>query len=130
MRIYKNTKVLIVLSIILLAAFAGCTGKNEQTVNQSVPPDDGIKTSGESGKASGWCSTGTKMDIPNPTGQKATFEIKGITNYEGKDVCWAEYKYSEGSMAEYFNQDQSYAVLIVKDKNGKDLQKMDLAQPK
>ncbi len=131
MRIYKNTKVLLVLSIILLIVFAGCTSKTEKTIGQTDPTKDGgSKIPSESAISTTWCNTGTKMDIPSPTGQKATFEVKGITNYEGKDVCWAEYKYSEGSMSEYFNQDQSFAVLVMKDNTGQVLQKMDLVPKK
>lgn len=131
MKIYKNTKILIILSIILLIAFAGCTGKKEQTINQTVSsPSGDINISGKSGTGSDWCSAGTKMETSAPTGEKAAFEIKGITNYEGKDVCWAEYTYSEGSFAEYFNQDSSYAVMIMKDKAGKTINKIDISKPK
>jgi hypothetical protein len=46
MKKMKNIKVFMVLSIIAMIAFAGCTGKNEQTSNT---PQGDVKTSGEEG---------------------------------------------------------------------------------
>jgi len=31
-----------------------------------------------------------------------SFEIKGITNYEGKEVCESQWNSDEGSMTQYF----------------------------
>lgn len=122
----KNVKAIILLSIILLTAFAGCTTK-EQTI--STPGGD-LKVSQGSGSGPAWCKTGTKMTMTGATGQQGSYEIKGIVNYEGREVCLAEYVSDEGSMEQYFSQDSSYMVMITKDKSGKVINKLDMSQPK
>lgn len=122
----KNVKILMILSIILLIAFAGCTGK-EQTI---TTPDGEVKVSQGSGSGPDWCKAGTKMTSTGPSGEQGSFEIKGIVNYEGKSVCESEWTSNEGSMIQYFNEDSSYLVMITKDKSGKVINKLDLSQPK
>ncbi|NJD53370.1 MAG: hypothetical protein FIB07_10940 [Candidatus Methanoperedens sp.] len=122
----KNVKAIIILSIILLTAFAGCTTK-EQTI--STPGGD-LKVSQGSGSGPAWCKTGTKMTMTGATGQQGSFEIKGIVNYEGREVCMSEYVGDEGSMEQYFSQDSSYMVMVTKDKSGKIINKLDISQPK
>jgi len=119
----KNAKILIILSIILLVAFAGCTTKkttNTSNVDVKVP---------QVGSGPDWCKAGTKMTSTGPSGE-VSFEIKGIVNYEGKDVCSAEWSSGNGSMVQYFNEDQTYIVLITKDKSGTVVNKIDMSQPK
>lgn len=131
MKNVKNTKILIVLSIALLIAFSGCTEKNERTIDKTVSsPEGDIKISGKVGTGSDWCKSGTKITSTGPTGEQGSFEIKGIVNYEGKDVCSSEWSGSEGSMTQYFNEDNTYLVMIVKDKDGKEINKVDMSQPK
>ncbi len=122
----KNVKVLIILSIILLTVFAGCTTK-EQTISS---PGGDLKVSQGSGSGPAWCKTGTKMTMTGATGQQGSYEIKGIVNYEGREVCLSEYVGDEGSMEQYFSQDSSYMVMITKDKSGKVINKLDMSQPK
>ncbi len=122
----KNVKVFMIISIILLTAFAGCTTK-EQTI--STPGGD-LKVSQGSGSGPAWCKTGTKMTMTGVNGQQGSYEIKGIVNYEGREVCLSEYVGDEGSMEQYFSQDSSYMVMITKDKSGKIINKLDMSQPK
>jgi hypothetical protein len=122
----KNGKVLVIISIILLIAFAGCTGK-EQTI---TTPDGNVKVSQGSGSGPAWCKAGTKMTTTGANGQQGSYEIKGIVNYEGREVCLSEYISDEGSMEQYFSEDSSYVVMITKDKSGKVINKIDMSQPK
>jgi len=121
---YKNTKILVILSIILLMAFAGCTTPNEQVIKT---PDGDVKV--VEGTGSDWCKTGTKMTQTGPNGEQV-FEIKGIVNYEGKDVCESGWTSDDGSVVTYTNEDSTYYVMIVKDKSGKVVNKVDMSQPK
>ena len=125
MKTKKNTKILIILSIIGLIAFAGCTGKQD-TIKT---PDGEIKVS-EGGSGPDWCKAGTKMTTTGADGKQGSFEIKGITNYEGKEVCESHWSSDEGSMTQYFNEDSSYLVKISKDTSGKIINKVDMSQPK
>ena len=121
----KSTKILIILSIIGLIAFAGCTGKQD-TIKT---PEGEIKIS-EGGSGPAWCKAGTKMTTTGADGKQGSFEIKGITNYEGKEVCESEWISNEGSVTQYFNEDSSYLVMIQKDKSGKEINKVVNSQPK
>jgi len=121
----KNVKVIIILSIVLLTAFAGCTTK-EQTI--STPGGD-LKVSQGSGSGPAWCKIGTKMTMTG-VGQQGSYEIKGIVNYEGKEVCLSEYISDAGSMEQYFSEDSSYMVMITKDKSGKVINRLDMSQPR
>lgn len=121
----KNMKILIILSIIVLVAFAGCTG----TQDTIKTPDGEVKIS-QGGSGPDWCKAGTKMTTTGADGKQGSFEIKGITTYEGKEVCESEWKSDEGSMTQYFNEDSSYLVMISKDKSGNIINKVDMSQPK
>ena len=125
MKSNKSTKILIILSIIGLIAFAGCTGKQD-TIKT---PDGEIKVS-EGGSGPDWCKAGTRMTTTGADGKQGSFEIKGITNYEGKEVCELEMISNEGPITQYFNEDQSYLVIITKDKSGKEINKVVNSQPK
>lgn len=125
MKTYKNAKILVVLSIILLMAFAGCTAKNEQTIQT---PGGDVKV--VEGAGPDWCKAGTKTTQSGPTGEQVSFEVKGIVNYEGKEVCESGWTSGDGSVATYTNEDSTYYVMIVKDKSGKVMNKVDMSQPK
>ncbi len=127
MRINKSMKILTTLSIILLVAFAGCTGNVDKTISS---PEGDVKISENVGTGPNWCNTGTKLTATGPTGEQAAFEIKGIVNYEGKEVCSAEWISTEGTLTQYFNEDHSYTVMIMKDKTGKVINKFDMVSPK
>ena len=62
----KNVKVFIILSIILLIAFAGCTGK-DQTI---TTPDGEVKISKGSGSGPDWCKAGTKITLTGANGKR------------------------------------------------------------
>lgn len=122
----KNVKIFIILSIILLIAFAGCAAK-DQTI---TTPDGEVKVSQGSGSGPAWCKAGTKMTQTGANGQQGSYEIKGIVNFEGKEVCLSEVTSNEGTMEQYFNEDSSYMVIISKDKSGKEISRQELSQPK
>ena len=61
----KNVKVLMIISIILLTAFAGCTTK-EQTI---TTPGGDLKVSQGSGSGPAWCKIGTKMTTKDKSGK-------------------------------------------------------------
>ena len=107
-----------------MAAFAGCTGKNEKTISSPNGDINVVEGSGPN-----WCKTGSTMIQTGPNGEKVTFEIKGIVNYEGKEVCQSGYTSNDGGMTIYVNEDSSYYVMIIKDKTGKET-KIDMSQPK
>ena len=125
MRTYKNTKILIIVSVVLLMAFSGCTAQNEKVVKT---PNGDVKVSEGSGGAS-WCKSGTTITT-NSGGKQASFVIKGITNYEGKEVCESSVDSDEGSMTIYTSQDSTYYVMVTKDKSGKVINTVDMSQPK
>ncbi|HMB45253.1 MAG TPA: hypothetical protein VKL21_05475 [Candidatus Methanoperedens sp.] len=125
MKSNKSTKILIILSIIGLIAFAGCTGKQDTITT----PDGDVKIS-EGGSGPDWCKTGTKMTTTGADGKQGYFEIKGSTNYEGKEVCESQWSSDDGSVTQYFNEDSSYLVIITKDKSGKEINKVVNSQPK
>lgn len=125
MKTNKSTKILIILSIIGLIAFAGCTGKQDTITT----PDGDVKIS-EGGSGPAWCKAGTKMTTTMTDGKQGSFEIKGITNYEGREVCELEMINNEEYITQYFNEDSSYLVMITKDKSGNVINKVDMSQPK
>lgn len=120
----KKAKILIILSIILLTAFAGCTAKTQQTV-----PIPGGNVKVVEGSGPNWCKAGTKM-MTADSGQQVAFEVKGIVNYEGKDVCQSDWSSNDSSMTIYTNEDSSYYIMITKDKTGKVINTIDMSQPK
>lgn len=127
MKTDKNNKILIVLSIVLLIAFAGCTGKNEQTISS---PNGDVKVSqGDSGPD--WCKAGTSMT----QGQQGQFSfvIKGLTTYKGQEVCEADAEYDQGGQATsvkyYFSKDNKYMHMIMKDASGKIINEQDINAP-
>jgi len=125
MKTYKNTKILVVLSIILLTAFAGCTSTNEKVV-----PVPGGNVKVVEGAGPDWCKAGTKMTQTGPNGEQISFEVKGIVNYEGKEVCESGWISGDGSVTTYTNADSTYYIMIMKDKSGKVMNKVDMSQPK
>jgi len=129
MKIYKNTKILMVLSIVLLIAFAGCTSKTEQTIQS---PGGDIKV--VEGSGPDWCKTGSSMTSEQTTQGQYSYVIKGITTYKGQEVCEAEATVSAAgqqgySMTYYFSKDTKFAHIIMKDASGKVINDMDVTQP-
>lgn len=124
MKTSKNTKILLILSIVLLIAFSGCTAPNEKVIKT---PGGDVKVSEGSGP--GWCKTGTTMTQTGPDGKQVSYAIKGITTYEGKEVCESGWSSGEGSYTMYTGADGTYNVMIMKDTSGKET-KIDISQPK
>jgi hypothetical protein len=125
MKTSKNTKVLIILSVVLLIAFSGCVSKSGQVANTS---GGDIKVSEVSGQD--WCKSGTKMMTTGGDGKQTSLTVKGMVNYEGREVCEASWDSSEGTMTTYMNKDSTYYMMIVKDKSGNMIKKIDMSQPK
>jgi len=129
MRIYKNTKILIVLSIVLLIAFAGCTSKTEQTV-----PAPGGDVNVVEGSGPDWCKAGSSITQGQTQQGQYSYVIKGITTYKNQEVCEAEATVSGGgqqgySMTYYFSKDSKFAHIILKDASGNVVNDMDVTQP-
>lgn len=123
----NKIKILVILSLVVTTILSGCiTGpKTIETPEGKVTVDDG-------GKGPDWCKGGTKVTSSGPQGE-GTYEIKGITTYEGKSVCEAEMKVSgvpggEGVWKYYFTEDGEYAVMIMKDPTGNE-QKIVVSNP-
>ncbi len=129
--IYNNVKkskikLFMVLSIIAMIAFAGCTGKSENTNNTpqgnvQIPQGEKSKTSDiKPGYGSNtWCVAGTSIETMSPKGNTVTLVIRGITTFEGNEVCetgWISPE--EGSLTMYTSHDTKFTVTIIKDKNG------------
>jgi len=132
MRKLRNTKILIILSIILLIAFAGCTAKNEQTVNTSGG-DEKISTEAGTGVGPDWCKTGASVGSTQQQGHYS-YVIKGLTTYKGQEVCEADATFSDGtgnsgSVTYYFSKDTKYAHVIMKDASGNIINEMDVNNP-
>lgn len=121
----NKISVVVIVSIILISIFSGCTGnKNEVTTatGEKVTVKDG-------GAGPSWCKEGTQITSTGAQGQ-TSFVIKGITTYKGNEVCEAEYTYNEGSMTQYFNEKGDYIIMVYKDKSGKIIQEVNANNPK
>ena len=121
----KNVKTIMILSIILLIAFSGCTTKDKTVVT----PDGDVKVPHDSGPGTAWCKAGTKFASEGAHGEPATYEIKGIVNFEGKEVCLSVITSDRESIEQYYNEDHSVDVKIVKDKSGKEISRQKMPQP-
>lgn len=106
-----NKIVIIILLISAIAVFAGCESKKGTTP----------------GTGTDWCKAGSKIISSTPESE-GTFLIKGLTTYQGKEVCEAEWSYDGGSMTQFFNEDGSYGVTIIKDKDGNIIQEISANQ--
>jgi hypothetical protein len=124
MKTCKTAKIMLVLSVVLLVAFSGCTAKNEQTIN--TPNGDAKVSQGVVGPD--WCKTGTSMT----QGQQGQFSfiIKGLTTYKGQEVCEADATYDQGrhsaNVTYYFSKDNKYMHMIMKDVSGNVINEQDI----
>lgn len=109
--------------IFVVATLSGCvTGPN------TVATPGGEKVTVNEGKGPDWCKAGTKI-TSSGQGQQGSFEIKGITTHNGTQVCEAVYTTDQGSMTQYFNEKGDYLVMVSKDKDGKVIQEVNIANP-
>src|SRR4030067_1533651 len=130
----ENMKKLIILSIIAVMIFSGCT---EKTGNE-IQTNDGKSTVSEgTGAGAEWCKAGTSTTSTSNTAEgqsSTTFVIKGITTYKGRQVCEAETKYtgtgSDSFSTTYlYSQDEKYGVWIMKDSTGKIISENEVNNP-
>jgi hypothetical protein len=130
MKTNKNTKILMVLSIVLLIAFAGCTSttKTEQTT-----PGGNVSTIEGSGPD--WCKAGSSLTQGQTQQGQYSYVIKGMTTYKNQEVCEAEATVTQAgqqsySMTYYFSKDSKFSHLIMKDASGNVVKDMDTTQSK
>jgi len=121
----RKITALVVLLIMISVIIAGCIG-NEQIIET---PSGNVKISQGSGSGPDWCKTGTQITSTGPQGE-GSFVIKGITTYQGKEVCESELTYNEGTMTQYFNSGGTFTATVVKDKTGKVIQEFNYTIPK
>ena len=120
----KHVKAFIMVSIILLIAFAGCTAK----------PQTGNSTAGDvkSGLGPDWCKAGASV-VNSASHQGYSLVVKGVTTYSGKEVCEADATYEQGGQSMgiiyYYSQDGKYMHMIVKDASGKIVSDSDINVP-
>jgi hypothetical protein len=125
---------IVILSIIAVVIFSGCTGKTG-TENQT---NEGKLTVSEGrGAGTDWCKAGSASTFTSnaPDSQGSfNYVIKGLTTYKGKTVCEAEAKVT-GSNTEsvyytqYYSQDKKYFAMILKDSSGKILSENEVNNP-
>jgi hypothetical protein len=121
--VYTNIKIVITLILIfVVVTLSGCV-TGPKTINTP-----GGKVTVDEGTGPDWCKTGTKITASGQ-GQQGSFEIKGITTHNGTQVCQAEYTYDQGNVVQYFNEKGDYMIMTYKDKEGKVIQEMNIANP-
>lgn len=106
---------LTILSIFVVAVLSGCV----------TGPGPGTKVTLNEGTGPDWCKAGTKVTTSGGIQGESTYEIKGITTYEGKSVCESEMKVSRlpgegGTWKYYFTENNQFAVIVMKDSTGKE----------
>jgi hypothetical protein len=127
-------KIIIFISLIAMVIFAGCTGKT----STDIQTNEGKLTVSEgTGAGPDWCKAGTASTFtsvaPGSFGS-ASYIIKGLTTYKGKQVCEAEAKVT-GTESEsiyysqYFTQDGKYFVMVIKDSSGNILTENEVNNP-
>lgn len=121
----NKTTALVVLLVMISIIIAGCIG-NEQTVKT---PSGDVKVSQGTGTGPDWCKAGTSVTSSGPQGE-GSFTIKGMTTYQGKDVCESEWTTTDGTMTQYFSEDGSFVATVTKDKTGKVIQEFNYSAPK
>ena len=131
-------KKLIILSIVAVMIFSGCTEKtgtdiqtkdinSKKTVTDIKTTDGKLTISEGTGEGADWCKAGTSSTFASnaPNGQgSSTFIIKGITTYKGRQVCEAETRITGTgsdtiSYSYYYSHDEKYGAWIMKDASGK-----------
>ncbi len=122
----------LILFMMALMLFAGCLGK--PAGKTEITTGEGKMTVTEGVAGPDWCKAGTTMSLAAPTtGEVATWTIKGITTYKGRQVCAMEIKVTEkgqeGIMTYYFTEDSSYVAMVSRDPSGKETQVYELAIP-
>ena len=124
-------KEIVILLIMASVIAAGCAGpKTEiQTEAGKVTVLEGAGIGPE------WCKAGTtaSMDAASAGGQM-TYVVKGLTTYKGKPVCESEAKLTGAGIdtmyyTQYFTQDSSYIVMIIKDASGNVLSENEMNNP-
>ena len=135
-------KKVIILSIIVVLIFSGCTEKtgNDGQTNPGteIQTTDGKLTVSEgTGAGPDWCKAGTTSTFAsNEPGSQGSFNfvIKGLTTYKGKQVCEAEAKITAAgsesiTYQQFYTQDGKYGVMIMKDSSGKVISENEFNNP-
>lgn len=121
----NKTTVLAILLIIMSIIITGCTG-SDKTIKT---PEGDIKISQGPGSGPDWCKAGTQMTSSGPQGQ-TSFVVKGITAYQGREVCEMEWLGDEQiTTTQYFNKDGSFTAVVTKDKDGNVIQEFNYTSP-
>lgn len=127
-------KKLIILSIILVLIFSGCTEKTATDIQTK----EGKSTVSEgTGVGADWCKAGTSTTSSSNTAEgqsSTTYAIKGITTYKGRQVCESETKYAgtgtdSFSTTYLFSEDEKYGAWIMKDATGKVISENEVNNP-
>lgn len=67
--------------------------------------------------AGDWCNPGTVENV-DVLGDKQQFIVKGLTTYEGNEVCQSEYTYKDGKSVRYVSKDGSFNVMTSSSSGG------------
>ncbi len=94
--------------LLVAAALLGCVGQKDNPEKTTM---NSLK------EGSDWCKAGTNITSVGPAGNQTLFEIKGITNHNGVQLCEADFD-NNGTLVQYFNKDRSYNIMRIKIENG------------
>lgn len=110
----------VILMLILASILSGCIGsstvgnnmiKTQTAIGDNVPSNKIVSKQGSVIKESDWCTTGNKITVKLPSGNKE-FTVVGLTTYQGVDVCQAELIYNNGKAIKYFSKDGAFDAMI------------------
>ena len=121
----NRTTLLILVGTVVLA---GCLGGG---ADGGPTGDDSSASSGDEGADSGtggsdpssdWCDAGQRAQFANPqTGEAASWEVQGIVEEDGREVCKAVWETNQGEVSRiemYFTEDESYRKMVTYDADG------------
>lgn len=60
-----------------------------------------------------WCNSTTNVSYSN-----GTYIVKGLTDYNNRQVCEVYIENNNGSITQYFSKGGGYMVVVYKDKSG------------
>jgi|GEM_PF-3165711 len=84
--------------------------------------EGGDSTQMGSGDDTGWCGESGSMQFTDPqTGEQASFDVQGVVDHEGRQVCKAVWETNQGEVQRvemYYTEDRSYQHLVYYDAAG------------
>lgn len=116
----KKNIILSIIIIITIGIIAGIYFYNREYNNEDIDPID-------------WCIPGTNLTVTgeaidqNITTDENIFQVINLTTYKGKEVCQAEYNYSDGSLIQYFTKNND-ATFVYKNINGNIINEIEINQ--